>query len=175
MIISSKLDDDHNMAKIYIDIIYDNYDKPFIKITARQIILDTFYYCKFIGFPEKTNWMGGNVIFMRKLNTHLWYRYSWLLDIDLENPYIKLDDYKILDRKIFYRFLNRGELTQTLKKVKPYLNHTVLYELLKNEELILLKRVDTNINYENLHIAIPDSQIRWMNYELLWIFNFYHI
>lgn len=171
--LSSTLENNHIIASIHTNSFLDKKDKHIFQIRSHEVFLPSWYYYEFVSSSGKFHWTGGNMIFMRKINNSRWYRYDWLLDIDLRDPDRDLNNYKIYDKKKYYRILTNSELTETLKVVKPYLDQTVLYRLLMDRDMILLERYNAYDPYSDLYVAIPDSQVQWHNYELMWVFNFY--
>jgi len=164
--------DSYNIADIYIDFKLDKNNKNICKIRASQVSLSTLRN-RSCPDPESTCWFLNNKILIRKLNTYHWYRYSWLLDIDLTYPYKNLNKYKMLDHEIHYYILTGSELSDTLKAMRPYWGQTILYELLLSRDLILMGCNIIEDHHKDLYVAIPGSEIRWHDYELVWVFNFY--
>lgn len=122
---------------------------------------------------NQSNWLSSHIILIREKNGTMWYRYNWLLDIDLINNYKNLNNYKIYKSGRFYKLLSDRESMYMLKAIRSHLDQTVLYHLLKSRDLLWMKN---NIYFKpqhSLHIAIPDSQIEWNNYELIWAYEFY--
>ena len=164
--------DSANIAAININFTLDNNNKNICKIRASQVSLSR-WWDRSCSDPESKCWFLSNKILIRKLNTYHWYRYSWLLDIDLTYPYKNLNKYKMLDHEIHYDILTGSELSDILKAMRPYWGQTMLYELLLNRDLILMKCNNVRDHHKDLHVAIPGSEIQWHDYELVWDFNFY--
>lgn len=164
----------YNIADIYINFKLDKNNKNICKIRASQVSSSrSSWWNRSSSDPESKYWFLYNKILIRKLNTYHWYRYSWLLDIDLTSPYKNLNKYKMLDHEIHYYILTGSELSNTLKAMRPYWGQTILYELLLSQDLILMRCNNIQDHHKDLYVAIPDSEIRWHDYELMWVFNFY--
>ena len=173
VIITSKLKNDNVIASILIKVILDENNKDGFKINAKEVFLDKWKFYKFISTSKKIKWQGTNIIFMRKKNTPQWYHYNWSLNIEFTDSYEVYNKYETDNSKTPYRIIDNNELMDALKKLKPYLNETALYDSLVRKDLILMKRDVIYDTYSDLYVMIPDAQVWWNDFEVVWAFNFY--
>lgn len=163
----------YDIANICIDFQPNAYNRNMYILNIHQEFLPSWCYSIPKSKSEWTTWFGENIILMRKINTLKWYSYNSLLEIDITNLYKNLNNYKILEAETNYHILTGSELTHYLRSIEPYWNGTTLYALLNDQDLLLMKSNDTREDYKRIYIAIPDSQIQWNDYELMWVFEFY--
>ena len=161
----------HRVTSIPISFIFNKKDTNILKIKARQS--HSWYQFKTVVNSKKINWVGSYKIFIKEKKSPKWFPYNWLLTIDTKNNYKDLNNYEIYKRKEFYNVLTGNELTNMLKVAKLYLDQTVLYDLLLSQELLWMTTNNTSIPYRYFYVAIPGSQIKWRDYELIWVLNFY--
>ena len=172
-IITSSLKADHDVANIYMNFIFDRDITSISEIRSDQLRLYNWYHFKVIIDSNQFDWVGGNLILMKGKYKSKWFLYNWSLKIDLTDNYKSINSYKIYNRRESFNVVTGDELLGILRDARPYLNQTVLYDLLLNQDLLLLKSNNTRSPHKSLYVAIPGSQFRWHNYELMWVFNFY--
>ena len=171
--ILSNRSDNYNITIINISFTFDKYNKNIFYARANQVVSHNWIYISGISPSKNTYYYGENLILMRKLNTSHWSSYGWVLNLKLRNLYKDLNDYKsykMLKDTAIYEVITDSKLSNYLKHIKRYWYKTNLCSLLENQDLILIKHSLYNDDH-TLYVAIPDSQIQWNDYELMWVFN----